>query len=68
MEFKELISKKLKEMRKIANVTQNDMALLLGVKQPTISEYECGKNIGIEILQRYSEALKLKITITIEKE
>jgi len=68
MDFKQLISKKLKEMRKVANVTQNDMALLLGVKQPTISEYESGKNIGIEILERYSDALKLKITINIEKE
>lgn len=66
-EFRKFIAEKLKEMRTMSNVTQQDMALLLGVKQPTISEYESGKNITIDTLCKYAEVLNISVDILLKK-
>ncbi len=41
MEMK-LFCERLKEMRKLCNYTQRDMAAMLGIKQPSYARYENG--------------------------
>lgn len=42
---KELVSKRLKQIRKIKHLTQKDMAKLINTSQSTISSYENGKSL-----------------------
>lgn len=49
------LSEKIREIRKLLGLSQQEFARLLGVKQNTISDYECG-----HIAMRYTSLLKLK--------
>ena len=40
-----ILAERIREQRKIANKTQEDMAKLLMVKRATYGEYERGKNL-----------------------
>ena len=42
---KELVSKRLKQIRKLHKLTQKDMAKLINTSQSTISSYENGKSL-----------------------
>lgn len=47
----------LQEIRKHKNITQDDMAKLLGIKQENVSRMERRDDIKLSTLQEYIEAL-----------
>ena len=62
-----LLNIHLAELRKKAELTQNEMAGLLGVKQPTIAGMEKeGQDIRLSSLKRYIEAMGGKISLNVE--
>ena len=62
-----LLSIHLAELRKKAELTQNEMADLLGVKQPTVAGMEKeGQDIRLSSLKRYIEAMGGKISLNVE--
>lgn len=57
----------LGELRERAKKTQGEMALSLGVKQPTVSDMEKpGHDIKLSSLKRYVEAVGGKLRIEVE--
>lgn len=57
----------LAELRERANKTQDQIALSLGVKQPTVSDMERpGHDIKLSSLKRYVEATGGKLRIDVE--
>ncbi len=62
-----LLSIHLAELRKKAEITQNEIAGRLGVKQPTIAGMEKqGQDIRLSSLKRYIEAMGGKISLNVE--
>ncbi|MGL4724673.1 MAG: helix-turn-helix domain-containing protein [Scandinavium sp.] len=57
----------LTELREATNKTQNDIAQILNVRQPTIAAMERkGRDIRLSTLKRYVEATGSKLQITVE--
>ena len=53
-----LVGKKIKHLRIIHDLSQKELANLLGVKPSTISKYENNKrNISLQMIKKISEAL-----------
>ncbi|MCB5161268.1 helix-turn-helix domain-containing protein [Marinomonas algarum] len=57
----------LAELRERMQITQEDMAKALGVKQPTIAGMERkGRDVKLSTLKRYVEGAGGKVTIDVE--
>ncbi len=62
-----LLNIHLAELRKKVQLTQNDIALAMGVKQPTIAGMEKnGQDIKLSSLKKYVEATGGKLSLDIE--
>ncbi len=62
-----LLNIHLAELRERAELTQNELALAMGVKQPTISAMEkVGQDIKLSSLKKYIEATGGKLRLDIE--
>lgn len=62
-----LLNIHLAELRELVQKTQGDMALALGVKQPTVAGMEKqGQDLKISSLKRYVEATGGKLRLDIE--
>lgn len=62
-----LINIHLAELRERMNLTQAELANVLGVKQPTISDMEKpGRDIKLSSLKRYVEASGGKLRLDVE--
>ena len=62
-----LLNIHLAELRERASLTQNELALALGVKQPTISGMEkVGQDIKLSSLKKYIEATGGKLRLDVE--
>ena len=61
--------KQIALLRKNENITQNELASLLGVSQATVGKFETGKrkNPTIKFLTKIVDALGYKMNITFEK-
>lgn len=56
------ISKKLKELRKAHNMTQEQVANLIHVSRPTYTQYEIGgKRPGLETLVKIANLYKVSL-------
>jgi len=67
-ELKLFIARTLKSAREKAGVTQDEMARMLNVKQPTVNRFESGTaNISIETIWKYMNALNVDINFTLYK-
>ncbi len=65
----DVISPKLIEVRRAANLTQEQVAERMGVQKHTISKLENNKHSpSIATLKRYAEALGCKLKIQMVKE
>lgn len=53
----------LQEIRKHQNITQQDMANLLGIKQENVSRMERRKDMRLSTMKEYVEALGGKIEV-----
>lgn len=61
------IGKKIKELRKSKNISQEKLADELGVSQAMVAQYESGKrNPKIETLNRIAKALTVDISSLVE--
>ena len=58
------------EYRKIRNLTQEDLACVMGIKRPNISRFETGQcNPTLDLLVKMAECMDLEIRIDlIEKQ
>lgn len=56
----------LAELRKLAGLTQEDLANILGVKQATVSQMEHQDDMQISTLRRIVEALGGELEITVK--
>ncbi|MDD9197473.1 XRE family transcriptional regulator [Aliivibrio sp. S3MY1] len=62
-----LLNIHLAELRERAALTQNELALAMGVKQPTISGMEkVGQDIKLSSLKKYIEATGGKLRLDVE--
>ena len=62
-----LLNIHLAELREKAQLTQNDVANVMGVKQPTIAGMERnGQDIKLSTLKKYIEATGCKLNLDIE--
>lgn len=62
-----LLNIHLAELRERMNLTQEDIALSLGIKQPTVSDMEKpGRDMKLSTLKRYVEASGGKLRLDIE--
>ncbi|MDO4224202.1 MAG: XRE family transcriptional regulator [Acinetobacter sp.] len=62
-----LIEYQLNQIREELNISQKQLADMMGVKQPTISDLEArGDNIKLSTLKRYIEAMGGKLRLDIE--
>ena len=62
-----LLNIHLAELREKAQLTQNDVAIAMGVKQPTIAGMEkIGQDIKLSTLKKYLEAAGCKLNLDIE--
>ncbi|CED57981.1 MULTISPECIES: helix-turn-helix domain-containing protein [Aliivibrio] len=62
-----LLNIHLAELRERASLTQNELALAMGVKQPTISGMEkVGQDIKLSSLKKYIEATGGKLRLDVE--
>ncbi len=60
-DIKELLGKRIREIRKSQNLTQDSLAELVGVESPSISNIENGKYYPTnENLQKIADVLKVK--------
>lgn len=60
-DIKELLGKRIREIRKSQNLTQDALAELVGVESPSISNIENGKYYPTnENLQKIADVLKVK--------
>lgn len=60
-DIKELLGKRIREIRKSQNLTQENLAELVGVESPSISNIENGKYYPTnENLQKIADVLKVK--------
>lgn len=52
------------EYRKIRNLTQGDLADIIGIKRPNISRFETGQyNPSLDLLVKMAESMDLEIRI-----
>ncbi len=59
--IKNLLGKRIKEIRKKRNLTQEKLAELAGIETPSLSNIENGKNYpNNETLEKLSEALQVR--------
>lgn len=57
----------LAELRERTNMTQTEMAALLNIKQPSVSDMEqLGRDLKLSSLKRYVEATGSKLRLDIE--
>jgi DNA-binding XRE family transcriptional regulator len=62
-----LLNIHLAELREYVQKTQTDMALILGIKQPTVSDMEKpGRDLKLSSLKRYVEAVGGTLRLDIE--
>ena len=62
-----LLNIHLAELRDKVQLTQNDVAMAMGVKQPTVAGMEKnGQDIKLSTLKKYIEAAGCKLNIDIE--
>ncbi|MAR71623.1 MULTISPECIES: helix-turn-helix domain-containing protein [unclassified Halomonas] len=62
-----LLELRIADIRKLAEMTQREMADALGVKQPTIAGLEKGgQDVRLSSIKRYVEAIGGKVSLTIE--
>ncbi|KLU15501.1 MULTISPECIES: XRE family transcriptional regulator [Xenorhabdus] len=62
-----LLNIHLAELRERMNLTQGDIAVALGIKQPTVSDMEKpGRDLKLSSLKRYVEASGGKLRIDVE--
>jgi len=60
-DFKKLIGKRIKQIRKSKNLTQEKLAELINIEIPSMSYIETGKFApSVETLQKLSEVLSVK--------
>ena len=59
------VAEALIRARTEAGMTQADVAVALGVKQPAVARIEAGKNVSLKTLERYARALGRKVAITL---
>jgi len=65
----ELLSEKIKEIRKSKNLTQEQLGALIGVQRAQIAKLENGySNVTLETITKVFKALNAKITFQIEVE
>jgi transcriptional regulator with XRE-family HTH domain len=57
----------LTALREQAGLSQRDVARLLGVSQPRIAAIEKSRNVTIDVLERYVEAVGGQLDITVRK-
>jgi transcriptional regulator with XRE-family HTH domain len=61
-EKKQIIANRLREARKLAGLSQGQVAKLLGMHRPTVSEIEAGnRNVTAEELARFAEVYDVGI-------
>ncbi|MBQ8459048.1 helix-turn-helix transcriptional regulator [bacterium] len=59
---KELLGKRIRELRKARKLTQEELAEKIGIGTPNISYFETGKfSPAIETLQKIAQALNVEI-------
>lgn len=62
-----LLDLRLAELRKILDKTQGEVAHAMGVKQPTVANFEKkGKDLRLSSIKRYVEAAGGRVRIDIE--
>jgi len=62
-----LLNIHLAELRERMNLTQGDIASVLGIKQPTVSDMEKpGRDLKLSSLKRYVEASGGKLRLDVE--
>ncbi len=60
-DFKKLLGKRIKEIRKSKNLTQEKLVELINIEVPSMSYIETGKFApSVETLQKLSEVLQVK--------
>jgi transcriptional regulator with XRE-family HTH domain len=60
---KQLIARRIREARKLAGVSQGQVAKMLGLHRPSISEAEAGnRNVTAEELARLAEIYKVSVS------
>jgi len=65
----ELLSEKIKEIRKSKNLTQEQLGALIGVQRAQIAKLENGySNVTLETITKVFKALNAKVTFQIEVE
>jgi transcriptional regulator with XRE-family HTH domain len=57
----------LTALREQAGLSQRELAERLGVKQPRVAAIEKARNVTIDVLERYVEALGGKLQVTVVK-
>jgi len=57
----------LTSLREQAGLSQRDLAIRLGVSQPRIAKIERSKNVTVELLEQYVEALGGRLQVTVVK-
>lgn len=57
----------LTALREQANLTQREVAERLGVSQPRVAAIERSKNVTIDVLEQYVEAVGGQLEITVVK-
>lgn len=60
--IRKLFGKRLKELRKINNLNQEQLAELAGVDARTVSHIECGDVFPTKTLPNFATALNVKIS------
>ena len=61
-----LLNIHLAELRDRMNLTQGEIAASLGVRQPTVSEMEPGRDLKLSSIKRYVEASGGKLRLDVE--
>ncbi len=64
---KEIFELHLAQLRQAVEMSQNDLAIALGVSQPSVANLEKrGHEVKISSLKRYIEALGCKLSLDVE--
>lgn len=59
---------RLKELRKLKNLTQRELAKQIGITQPALSNYEDGRNPEISILTKLADLFEVSVDYLIGRE
>jgi len=64
------IGERLKRLRELAGLSQNELAKRAGVHRPTISELEAGRqqDVTVSVAKRLARALGVDLTMLVGKE